>query len=354
MEYEVDYLPVGEGSKGGDAIALRYGDLSDPQKQIVVIIDGGTKESGKELVNHVKEYYKTNFVDLVVSTHLHRDHASGLTEVLNGLNVGKLAMHLPWDHAANIKSMFSDGRVKVSTIETKLEKSLITISELQKIAEEKKIEIIEPFAGVPLLENLFIIGPSKEYYEQLLANFENTPKIKEEFNIAIDTLKTIAEKTINWVKEEIGMDTETLRDSDEDTTPENNTSVILLLIVGDKKLLFTGDSGKGGLYKAIQYTANLNVPLNDLTFLDVPHHGSRRNIEPSILAKIDAKTAFISAPREGDPKHPSRKVVNALIRRNTNVITTKNGIICHHSPGAPIRNKWQPISSLEIFPEVEE
>lgn len=354
MEYEIDYLPVGEGTKGGDAIALRYGDLNDPKKQMVVIIDGGTKESGKALVEHVKKYYKTNFVDLVVSTHLHQDHASGLTEVLDGIKVGKLAMHLPWNHAANIKSMFSDGRIKVSTLETKLEKSLSIVSELQRIAENNKIDIIEPFSGVPLLDNLFILGPSKEYYEQLVANFENTPKIKEEFNLAVDAVKTFAEKTINWVKEEIGIDTETLKDSEEDTTPENNTSTVLLLVVDDKKLLFTGDAGKGSLYKVIEYTDTLGLPLNDLTFLDMPHHGSRRNIEPSILAKIDAKTAFISAPKEGDPKHPSRKVVNALIRRNTNVVTTKNGIICHHSPGVPIRDGWQTIAPLEIFPEVEE
>ncbi len=354
MEYEIDYLPVGDGSKGGDAIALRYGDLNDPQKQFVVVIDGGTKESGKALVEHIKKYYNTGFVDLVVSTHLHQDHASGLTEVLNGLRVGKLVMHLPWNHAANIKSMLSNGKIKTSTLETNLEKSLTIINELQKIAEEKKIDVVEPFWGTTLLDNLFVLGPSKEYYDQLVANFENTPKVKEEFNLVVDNVKTFAEKAINWVKEEMGMETETLKDSEEDTSPENNTSTVLLLVVGDKKLLFTGDAGKGALYKVIELTDNLKVTLNDLTFLDMPHHGSRRNIEPSILSKIDAKIAYISAPKEGDPKHPSRKVVNALIRRNTVVAVTKGQIICHHSPGVAIREGWQAVAPLELFTEVEE
>ena len=89
MQYEIDYIPVGTGSKGGDAIAFRYGDFSDTTKQFVVVIDGGTKDSGKALVSHIKEHYGTSHVDLIVASHLHTDHISGLTEVLENLTVGK-------------------------------------------------------------------------------------------------------------------------------------------------------------------------------------------------------------------------------------------------------------------------
>ncbi len=65
MAYEIDFLPVGEGERSGDAIALRIGDLSARDKQLVLVIDGGTKESGEELVKHIKQYYQTDHVDLV-------------------------------------------------------------------------------------------------------------------------------------------------------------------------------------------------------------------------------------------------------------------------------------------------
>ena len=47
---EIDFLAVGNGEKSGDAIAIRYGDFDDKQKQYTIIIDGGTIDSGKELI----------------------------------------------------------------------------------------------------------------------------------------------------------------------------------------------------------------------------------------------------------------------------------------------------------------
>lgn len=354
MEYEIDFMPVGENKKGGDAITLRYGNLENPREQEVVIIDGGTREAGKLAVNHIKNYYKTNHVNLAVSTHLHQDHASGLFEVLENLKVDKLAMHLPWEHAANIKSMFSDGRLTISRLETKLEKSLQTISELEKLAKQKDVEIIEPFAGTPLADNLFIFGPTKKYYQMLVANFENTPKIKEQFKIITEGARSFSEKTINWIRETLDMESETLKDNDKDTNSENNSSTILLFIINGEKFLFTGDAGKDALYNAIDYAEKLGVNLEDLHFLDIPHHGSHRNIEPSILEKIKTKTAFISAPKKGDPKHPSRKVVNALIRRETLVYVNNQGqSICYPSENAPGRG-WQKAELAKFNDLVEE
>ena len=56
MAFEVDFLAVGEGEKSGDAIAVRWGNLAGPRiEQKVPIIDGGTLEAGKNLVNALRE-----------------------------------------------------------------------------------------------------------------------------------------------------------------------------------------------------------------------------------------------------------------------------------------------------------
>jgi hypothetical protein len=64
MAYEVDFMAVGDGEKSGDAIALRFGNLVGPRsEQKVFVIDGGTKESGEKLVEHIQKYYGTTRVD---------------------------------------------------------------------------------------------------------------------------------------------------------------------------------------------------------------------------------------------------------------------------------------------------
>ncbi|MGN8519651.1 MBL fold metallo-hydrolase [Helicobacter pylori] len=101
--YEIDFLPVGDGKKSGDAIAMRWwrGEWSK-ERQKVMVIDGGTKESGEKLVEHIKKYYKTERVDHAINTHPDQDHASGLTEVLENLEVRELWMHRPWEHIEEI------------------------------------------------------------------------------------------------------------------------------------------------------------------------------------------------------------------------------------------------------------
>ena len=53
-----------------------------------MVVDGGTKESGKKIVEHIKIYYGTTHVDYVVNTHPDQDPASGLSVGMEELTVG--------------------------------------------------------------------------------------------------------------------------------------------------------------------------------------------------------------------------------------------------------------------------
>ena len=174
---EIDFLPVGEGSRSADAIAIRYGDLEsgDMLKQQVIVIDGGTKQSGQALVELVNKYYGTSYVDLVIMTHPDKDHASGLTEVMNNLTVGELWMHQPWSHSTDIRQHFTDGRITNSSLERRLRVSMDIAHEVEQIAIEKKIRIVEPFAGIRSGDAVItVLGPSREYYQRLLPNFSKS------------------------------------------------------------------------------------------------------------------------------------------------------------------------------------
>src|SRR5438046_1877757 len=108
-EYEIDFIQVGTGEKSGDAAALRFWDSSNPTAGAkIFVIDGGTKESGEELVTHINKWYGTNAVDAVILTHPDSDHASGLSVVLEKMDVGVLVMHQPWNHVDAIKHLFEN------------------------------------------------------------------------------------------------------------------------------------------------------------------------------------------------------------------------------------------------------
>lgn len=51
---EVDFLPVGKGEHSGDAIIVRW---TENEQSKVMVYDGGTKDYGEAIVNHVRKYY---------------------------------------------------------------------------------------------------------------------------------------------------------------------------------------------------------------------------------------------------------------------------------------------------------
>ncbi len=362
MAFEIDFLPVGDGERGGDAIALRYGNLNGSRnEQVVIVVDGGTEDAGSNLVEHIKKYYKTDRIDLAILSHPDADYSSGLALILENMNVDLLCMHRPWEHAQDIKNAFQNGKLTIKGLRDNLKKSLEDAYQLESIARRKNIPISEPFSDFAKTEGwIVILGPSKEFYESLLPNFRETPKPKEAVTL-ITKMVTAVKEVINWIAE--AWDKETLTDPQEgETSAENNTSVILLLQIDGKKFLFTADAGVEALNQAIRKAENLGVNLRDTGFVQIPHHGSKHNIGPSILnvavgeklqEKQTSKIAFVSAPKNGDPKHPSRKVVNAFMRRGTRVIATKESTKLFRSLDAPDRG-WSDAEPLPFYDKVAE
>jgi beta-lactamase superfamily II metal-dependent hydrolase len=98
MNCEIEFLPVGDASKAGDAIVVRYGTVNSYE---LMIVDGGNLDSSKLLVEHVRQEFGYNkLISHVVLTHSDADHASGLREVLRELPVANLWLHIPWFLAA--------------------------------------------------------------------------------------------------------------------------------------------------------------------------------------------------------------------------------------------------------------
>ena len=352
---EVDFLPVGEGKRSADAIAIRYGKLSSSEHnhkdQKVIIIDGGTKESGKALIEHVKKYYHTNVVDLVIMTHPDTDHCSGLTEVLESLVVRELWMHQPWNHSADIRKLFHDGRLTDNSLEKHIRVGLDAAEQVEIIALQKNIPIIEPFAGLKSADGIItVLGPSEDYYRSLIPHFRSTPDtyINES---AFDKAFSAFKRAIQTVTEVFDFSSEKL--AGDITSSENNSSAVLVLSIGDKKILITGDAGVPALEDVIKYASQIGIRLDSLELMQVPHHGSKKNVNSAVLDSIKSSSAFISAAKEGAPKHPSQRVINALARRGTSVCVTQGNSICYRFNNPP-REGWGAAPLFEFKSTYEE
>ena len=359
MGYEIDFLPVGNKSKGGDAICLRIGNLKgERDEQFVMVIDGGYEENGQKMVSHIKNYYGTETVDLVLNTHPDADHINGLQVVLEELTVKELAIHRPWLNSKDIFEFVKDGRRTEKGTENYLVKALSSAQDLVDLAESKDITIWEPFEGqtlpqVPDGYNVTILGPSLAYYNLLISNFIEGAKQTDNRSLAAKAIDAI----LNFIDE--SLDIETLTDPDEDaTSPINNSSAILHLDLGGRNVLLTADAGVPALTNAIDFADANNLRCYQPNIIQIPHHGSKRNVGPTILDRIlgpkgqeQTRSSVVSVPIEGAPKHPAKKVLNAFARRGCARFQTCGTTLCYFSES---NRGWGPATCLPFYDEVED
>jgi len=375
MGYEIDYLPVGEkpDDKCGDAIAMRFWDIT-PDKSFVMTIDGGTRDSGAKLAAHVKQYYGTSKVHVAFLTHPDADHASGLRDILEQMDVGALLSFIPWEHANEILPIVqrADSRVTVSSIEKRLKDNFPAAVEAIELAREKNIKVVEPFAQnspIKLTETTqaYLLGPTQyAYLNEWLPRYDCLPAQPARQASLLETLLRVAEGAVKLIAET--WDKELLVDpAPDDVTAENNSSVIFALSHGNERFLFCGDAGVPALNEALRVAPANGLLANGFSFFHVPHHGSRHNLGPSLLNtmfglpkptpnSVTTRVAFISATK-GDPKHPSRRITNALDRRSVKIIATEGVMKYQYSADSPARPGWVPaipISFSYTYEDAEE
>lgn len=346
---EIDYLPVGEGTRSGDAIALRFGNYENGiwKNQTVFTIDGGNKESGERLVEHVTEVYKTDKVDRAILTHPDGDHASGMQVVLENLHVGKVWMHRPWRYWSDLKDSINDGRITKKSFDEGLKEAYQFAYNIEQIALRKKIEIFAPHQGchysVKDQNILTVLAPGKDFYLDLIRQSEKTPEMTS-IEIEKKSFSFLTESK-EEAYEDMTFETEHLTEEDGQTSSENDMSLIMMLEVAGRRVLFTGDTGTMGLYKAIEYSVKNNIDLKNLNVFHVPHHGSRRNLSKGILKYINSNAAYISCSKEGEPVHPSAVITNALIRRGIKPYSTAGLGLYHHTSNLT-REGWSAATPI--------
>lgn len=367
MNCEVEFLPVGENSKPGDAIIVRYGDVNSYE---LLVVDGGNIESGKALVQHVREQFGYNSViSHLVLTHADGDHACGLREVLSELPVENVWLHIPALSAAGARPYFADKGWTDEGLATTLYKEYDVVGDIVEIALERNVTIRQPFAG-SRIGPFIVLSPSERAYQLLLPQFDRTPDpdqaaieaaglwIGKEPNWVAKMIERAVAKVQKWVPE--SWQSERLRDGGI-TSATNESSVVLYGDFGiGRRVLLTGDAGFWGLTLAAAYAEHNGLPLQDFMFVQIPHHGSRRNVGPTVLNRIlgpiqpegtQRFSAFVSAPQEDDT-HPRKMVLNAFMRRGGRIAATQGAKKVFRG-GFPFRPGYSPVDPLPFATQVE-
>jgi beta-lactamase superfamily II metal-dependent hydrolase len=329
---EVDMLSVGDA----DCILVTKWE-AQTNTWSCVLIDGGNKGD----VDTVRGFLKSrgiSRINAVVCTHPHDDHSGGLLELLKdkSITIDNAYMHVPQWHVSSAEVEKTLRRVAGSQEADNIRKSLATANDLFAAFTARRVPIIEPFSGVNVFF-LKVVGPSQQYYEELLAEFTDADQIK--LIDAEQSIHTIWSALHDHATEEL----ETELPANPQTTPENNSSVILATVQDGLKYLFTSDAGVPALQKASE-----QWNLCGCYWMQIPHHGSRRSINPALIKLFSPTHAWASAGGK-NKKHPRRAVVNAFKDARARVCSTHYPTSTNmwiHTGTVPPRSGYGPLVPL--------
>lgn len=310
--YEIDMLDVG----AADAILIRY--YNSEGNEYIICIDSGNPGDGQKVINHIKHYYNQQYIDLAICTHPDNDHIGGFTYILDNMEIKEFWIHDPSKH---IKLEEVKNKIKEHTLSKSLSYITETLEENVSIIEKiDNLGILrkEPFDGtehsnIPIK----VLGPRESFYRELLRRFRNSDLLFEE-NQYHQKSTSIEDDHVESLS--------TALDEKNDPSAENNSSAIIAFTPRNRKYLFTADAGPLGIDNVIEdhFELTLNVD-----WVDIPHHGSKRNLTSKIIKHLSPEVAYVSA--QSKKRYLSQAVINAFTKTGTKVYSTHNsGSLWHH------------------------
>lgn len=342
MDYVIDFLYVGDG----DAIII-WGRNPETSQDFVFFLDGGKSGDGQKVIEHYEKWIKPNLYEKraigFINSHPHADHINGLIEIIEKLG-SELKFGIYNDPIECITDKHKD-RIYKEYLQKKdpdishLYETFKQIEKLNELCSKFNIKRCNAYSDdINLFNGSFkLLSPSKDFYVNLVQYFTD-----------VDFLKTVDfsnRPVANVDESEENNKPSVIIDQVNDASPENLTStVIQLLDRKGKKYILTGDAG----VDSFDYMEDVFDESNIL-FVQLPHHGSRRNINTKWLNKFNP--SYFIASAIGNDKHPRKAIIN-YVKRN---ITNCNVYSTHTSKGTlsvttnkdvfPVRN-WGSATPL--------
>ncbi|HXD29742.1 MAG TPA: hypothetical protein VN643_01405 [Pyrinomonadaceae bacterium] len=330
---ELEMLPAREG----DCLLLTYGHPDSPHR---ILIDGGRTATYADLKTRLSQLpEKQRDFELVVVTHVDRDHIEGILAMLEdptrpitfrdfwfngyhhllGENVESfgprqgelltsaiLNQRLPWNRAFNGKSIETGSQLPVIELEGGLTLTILS-------PDRKKLEALIDKWETDCAEAGLIPGsPSPR---------SDLPDGLESFGRF--SLEAAAEEPFK-----------------KDSSKPNGTSIALLLEYEGKKILLAGDAHSDLLEESIRPLAQAAGGRLSLDAFKVSHHGSSSNTSRELLDLISCD-AYLISTNGSIYSHPDRSMLARIIRFGNQ---EKKLVFNYQSPETGFWNNaaWQP------------
>ena len=125
--------------------------------------------------------------------------------------------------------------------------------------------------------------------------------------------------------------------------------------------MLTGDAGIEALNRAADFLHANGHETKKMNFIQIPHHGSRRNVSTALLNKLigasvvyegNVGSAYVSASK-GESDHPRKRVLNAFTRRGYGTHSTEGASIGFRH-NFPMKSGWSAVEPHPFYYEVEE
>jgi len=326
---EIDMLSLGDA----DCIVVTKWADGGPFR---MLIDGGTGDSG-EAVREFLRGIGCTYLYAVVCTHPHNDHAAGLIKLLQDktINVSTGWMHDIRKHvsADSLRRASAGSSSQAEGVKQVVE----TTKELASAFASRGIAPQEPFAGevISYIADLRVLGPTQPFYQTVLSEFTQVsipaslplPEFLSARSILggvpyrppatpflpLPTYPTGDSPSPDLSAILAGVLSNSSVKESPTTQPFNNTSAILGIVFGGQKLLLTADAGSDALDL-------IPADWKSLEWMQVPHHGSDGNLSQKNIERFCPRFSYVSA--SGDTSHPSRAIVNGLIKVGGQVFST--------------------------------
>jgi competence protein ComEC len=235
----------------GDAIFIRTPNGSD------ILVDGGPDDSVLDcLAKHMPFWDRT--IELMVLTHPHADHLTGLISVLNRYKV----MHYVTENVKNDTA--ASKRLQAALAVQALTAKYTTSGERIDFADKTQ---------------LLTVWPTTDWMKNL--------KLQDSRNLGAEG----------------------------SSLDVNGFCLIQLLSYGNFKTLLTGDAGSLVEDKIVSIVGKVDV-------LKVPHHGSSTGISDYFLSQIDPRLAIISVGVNNKYGHPAKSALDLLSSHNIKTLRT--------------------------------
>ncbi len=288
--------------------------LISTKKGTNLLIDAGFGKNYRYVID--KEVVKLKKLDLVVLTHMDKDHICGLIEMVKNHKESRKKIKELWFNSMRSVRARQNKNVNIGYGNAKLFDKLL---EKHKIPVKDDIFLKDKFDKKKYIINneieLTLLSPLEIDLENL--EREEPKNQKAEFCNNIEAKNISYKRTVknNKLLSDIDIDSTIFG---KDSELANMSSIAFILKYGNKQFLFLGDANIETVNKSLN---NLNYSKSNrlkVEFVKLSHHGSKNNINSDFLDIVET-SKFISLT-EGKSKnnnHPNKETF-ALILNHKN------------------------------------